>query len=516
VEFRFNLNSANVLFYLGSRIDDTPPRLTYPEIDSFLNSLSMDHDPARPRMLSTDHQWVNSIRGVADNIRDKLRNTPHRNPDETLDSALVERLLNPLAEVLERYDLYILPVGTWRDSEVLDRFAHEAAQMPGHETLVLIPDYYDGLEDARILDPLRATMDTLKNRDLWPGALFILRSGVCAFLPMDDAYLRLTRLAAAFSGAPGQQRMSMAENILSKPSRAVLAARSVRIAQLSDLHFGTSQAAEAEMYLLSSLSRMLPKPDHIVITGDLFDQPRKRYAQQYRNFSHSLQLLSGAKPIVVPGNHDQRVFGNDILGIGQRLRELADLDWQPLRIDHGKRIAFFCFDSSRTGDFARGRVDGKQLLRMATQFDVENQAGALDGYMKIALVHHHPYPYPYEDTSIIDPRSWAEHEKFLELRGSEEFLSWCAGRSVSLILHGHKHVPRLIINSVSSGGNDRQPITTVGCGSSLGAGGSCLSYNIIEWRPDSQFWSVDFQIDRGDGQGFRSAAVTVPNNPSIL
>ena len=148
--------------------------------------------------------------------------------------------------------------------------------------------------------------------------------------------------------------------------------------------------------------------------------------------------------------------------------------------------------------------------------------GAYDTYMKIALVHHHPYPYllapgqliahPYEmpqETSVFDPRGWVGRESFIKLEGAEQLLSWCAGRDVSLILHGHRHIPRLIQDRVSDGADPPRfrEITTVGCGSSLGAGNGPLSFNIIEWQPASNGRTVDFQVDRGDGQGFRSALI---------
>jgi 3',5'-cyclic AMP phosphodiesterase CpdA len=255
----------------------------------------------------------------------------------------------------------------------------------------------------------------------------------------------------------------------------------------------------------------LKKVNQVVITGDLFDQPRQRHAQQYRNFTQQLQLMSGKPPIIVPGNHDQRIFGNAVFGIGRRLRELADLEWGDVVIDDDGQMAFFCFDSSRTGDLARGRVDQDQLLRMATAYEMKNAGQRLDSYLKVALVHHHPYAYAtYKETPIIDPRGWVGRESFIASQDSEKFLDWCATRGVELILHGHKHVPRLIVDHVldkASDGHTYQQITTVGCGSTLGANDSAMSFNLIEWDPGSGNWNTQFMIDRGDGSGFRSVAL---------
>jgi hypothetical protein len=193
------------------------------------------------------------------------------------------------------------------------------------------------------------------------------------------------------------------------------------------------------------------------------------------------------------------------------LRQLTDLEWREVVVDDEAQMAFFCFDSSRTGDLARGCVDREQLLGMATEYEVRNTGQTLDKYLKIALVHHHPYPYvPHKETPIIDPRGWVGRESFIELRESDRFLAWCASRGVELILHGHKHIPRLIVDRVpdeTSDGQTYRAITTVGCGSTLGANGSAMSFNLIEWDPKSGNWSAQFMIDRGDGSGFRSAAL---------
>lgn len=47
----------------------------------------------------------------------------------------------------------------------------------------------------------------------------------------------------------------------------------------------------------------------------------------------------------------------------------------------------------------------------------------------------------------------------------------------------------------------------MGCGTSLGAGDSPLSFNVIDWNPATGSWAVDFQESEPDGRGFRSVAV---------
>ena|ERR1022692_957511 len=506
---RFDLSSTNVVAYLTSPRGTETPRITLDQIRAFLNSLAEDADYARPRIISCNQEWILDIKRTARNSLNLLNERRAEiRFDEVVPSAMLREVLEPLTMVFGLYDIYILPVGSWRDSDVLDRFAQEAARIPGHGILVLIPDYYDPDQNVQVLDPSLGTTEAIRNRGAWPGAIFMLRSGEATFLLIDEAHHRVVELANIMHDVVDQARI---REVVMAPARRVGDRSPRRLLHLSDLHLGTSRAANTEIYVQTALRAHLATVNQIVITGDLFDQPKRRHAQQYRNFAHQLHLLTGKAPIVIPGNHDQRIFGNAILGIGRRLRQLTDLSWREVVVDSEARIAFFCFDSSRTGDLARGCVDQDQLLKMATEYEVSNANQALDGYLKVALVHHHPYPYvPDKETPIIDPRGWVGRESFIEFRDSGRFLSWCASRGVGLILHGHKHIPRLIVDQVldeSSDGAAYRQLTTVGCGSTLGANGSAMSFNIIEWDPESSSWSTQFMIDRGDGSGFRSAAL---------
>jgi predicted MPP superfamily phosphohydrolase len=507
---RFDLGSTNIVAYLTSPKDLVAPRITLDQLEGFLYSLTEDIDPARPRIISGSSEWVADIRRTARRGLDVVRKRSVRiDYNEIVSDTLVKEALDPLAMVLGSYDIYILPVGSWRDSDVLDRFGQEAARIPGHGILVLIPDYYEPHQNVQVLDPSLATTEAIRNRAAWPGAIFMLKSGEATFLPIDEARHRVAELAELMHGYATDQRRI--KEVLTAPSREARDESRRRLLHLSDLHFGTKRAADTQVYVQTALMVSLKKVNQVVITGDLFDQPRQRHAQQYRNFAQQLQLMSGKPPIIVPGNHDQRIFGNAVFGIGRRLRELADLEWGDVVIDDDGQMAFFCFDSSRTGDLARGRVDQDQLLRMATAYEVKNAGQRLNSYLKVALVHHHPYAYAtYKETPIIDPRGWAGRESFIAFQDSDKFLNWCATRGVELILHGHKHVPRLIVDRVldkASDGHTYQQITTVGCGSTLGANDSAMSFNLIEWDPGSGNWNTQFMIDRGDGSGFRSVAL---------
>jgi 3',5'-cyclic-AMP phosphodiesterase len=84
----------------------------------------------------------------------------------------------------------------------------------------------------------------------------------------------------------------------------------VRIAQISDLHikspgvlaYGRVDTATALERCVRALNELNPKPDLVVISGDLVDTPT---AHEYE---HLKRLLAPLKPgfVGIPGNHDSR------------------------------------------------------------------------------------------------------------------------------------------------------------------------------------------------------------------
>jgi hypothetical protein len=173
---------------------------------------------------------------------------------------------------------------------------------------------------------------------------------------------------------------------------------------------------------------------------------------------------------------------------------------------------FFCFNSVEEGNLARGTVTDSQRMRMASSFNEERtrrkrqQKPDIDAYSKIALVHHHPFAYETVPTARYDAflRTITGHEDtFTRFEHAEEFVSWCAERKVSLILHGHKHVPQHAQANVYVSG-ECHTLVVVGCGSTTGAENSPLSYDIVSLDPTTGRWGVTFYYDASkSGAGFR-------------
>jgi len=101
----------------------------------------------------------------------------------------------------------------------------------------------------------------------------------------------------------------------------------------------------------------------------------------------------------------------------------------------------------------------------------------------------------------------------LYLENANEFLEWCALRNIPLILHGHKHVPRHVVEDIKADG-DWKRIQSIGCGSSLGAEDGPLSYNILSWHPQTHNWSAAFFVDNGNATGFTQRYVSISNAQS--
>jgi hypothetical protein len=215
-----------------------------------------------------------------------------------------------------------------------------------------------------------------------------------------------------------------------------------------------------------------------------------------------LERERGEEAVVIPGNHDQKWLGN----LRPDLREIGKVEWSSVVVDDQTQCVFFCFDSSRDAVLARGKITTEQRVHVAAQFDrLCLRRPEVKAYLRVALIHHHPFSFETSKEGLI-PRSLEKlgvtDEYFLRMEDAESFLSWCANRNITLILHGHKHVPRYREEPVKRTDGSTTLITAVGCGTSLGAEGKPLRYNIVGWDPQSRRWAVSYFMDPGDGSGF--------------
>ena len=256
---------------------------------------------------------------------------------------------------------------------------------------------------------------------------------------------------------------------------------------LSDLHIGTRNVDVSKKRLKSLITKQISalEPDDnidFIITGDAVDSPTKVNNYGYVDFSEFLESKSGKKPIFVLGNHDVNIKG---LAFNHRNQRLANYvgNYPDIQINDEIKVIFLLFNSNTNGNFAEGEIGQQQMSEMGNILDnVTN----LQEYKLVALLHHHV-------TSIETPgfynEKWYEKilsqrfiEQTLRLKDADIFLEWLKIRNVSLVLHGHKHIPYIC---------EHNGINIIACGSSTGQvshkeyGKTYLSYNVLKFNMDN-------------------------------
>lgn len=491
---QFDLNHINLVGYLTDETGLAAPRSDLDTIGKFLMSLAYGQHLISSTQGSPD-DWT---RKVADAANDQFKRLNFQFGESANERPVDSRkYLDPLRTYFTGYDFYalVLPADdNSRDDSTL-RFFREAGFGSGANGLVLLPSqrYESGL--AQFVDPFPALRVLADQPIAPPGVLFWTRLGSACALSLRDSFQFLRHdLLDALSGGLKATDAAIAYQASLR--------RSKRILHLSDLHIGLAEATQRRSYLKRHVRGLLPSIDRVAVTGDLFDTPSEDLRASFDEFRRDVEDGTKKRLLVVPGNHDMRIKGNALGRFGRKAEYVTDLDWSPLDVDHDMQTVFFSFNSSEKGDFARGGVTLRQRLSRAEKHDDEiYRNGQVRDYSNIALVHHHPVNYGTQPTALYE-RILARlggDDQFIAFEESEDFLNWCAGRQVGLVLHGHKHVPHLATVQSTQGGK----VTVVGCGSSVGAEGKPMCYDVVTIEPVTKRWSVSFYQDmRGDGSGF--------------
>lgn len=318
----------------------------------------------------------------------------------------------------------------------------------------------------------------------------------------------------------------------------------VRIAHLSDLHFGmkgqTTVWKSLRTYLLTEL-----KPDLILVSGDIVDTPNDGL---FRHSAEELELLRSGRSrcYVCAGNHDRHVQGNAIAGVPRRWRSIAGrirkLFETSAPRDEGLRScttgmsdassqfdkefaqkgmllqlrepAYFEMSSGRlqwklrlvgldssteARYFAQGHIspEAMQNLRAALNGSGENQ----DVDVVIVLIHHHLLPIVEIEGSEQTFQGVLSGTTVLNNAGS--VLEALARDDADIVLHGHDHARH--IARYSSFSARRGDVVVVGAGSATGAHTTLgcdirrASFNLLELTDDS---SVVLREVRNAGPGW--------------
>lgn len=505
---RFDISHINLVGYLTDGADARAPRTDVGTLRLFLMSLAYGE-----RLISatqgSEEDWTVQVARRAERMLERLMHHEGLDRDDILDCA---PYLAPLRPLFNTYDFFalILPGARWDVDLESFAFFKEAGSQSDANVLVLLPSQAAGDGLAEFVDPFPALRQLADRPVAPPGVMFWTRLGNACSLSLRAAKSFFRR---ELSGVPAGSPEAADAVIAHQAARGDVK----RILHLSDLHFGSEEAERRKGYLKEHLLGMANEVDRIAVTGDLFDTPSPPFRASFDEFRRDVERHHGRRLLVVPGNHDMRTKGNALGRIGRNADQAVALAWAPVVIDHDRRMAFLSFNSSEGGSFARGRVDERQRLTVATEYDqAANLNPDIADYTKVALVHHHPVRYDSRPTTVYQ-RLLAfigGEEHYIAFEGGDEFLLWCSRRGVPLVLHGHKHIPHLAIRRpVAESGFAEVKI--VGCGSSMGAENTPMCYDVITIDPATNRSNVSYyHDDNGDGAGFRVQNVAVDLRPA--
>lgn len=518
----FKLEHANIMAYLTSR-SFAAPRIRRNDLSQFLDVFI--YEPERYLIPERGFEpWPKEIAEIARRAQNRLEETQSNSnqesdwrirEEETINGGLVESLMSELRSEFSYYPLYALAVG---DAYSLRDKAKSLAERPLYGSLlVLIPENFQQDGNFNVIDPVPSFSVGLHAAADWPGFVFWTLNGVSAFASLDKVDYLLHEIENEMRNGPRVHRRHRPwpefgypgnfDSVLTKweDSRK---RSSRRLLHLSDLHFGTEYATENQAFLNAELREVVKEVDRVVITGDLIDSPDKSAATLFTGFRDSITYLSGGvEPISITGNHDQRMKGI----WGADYEQVARIGPSRVEVDDKCEMIFLCFNSSEGGKIAQGKISDTQFRSIGSEYrNLLASRQELKSYLPIVLVHHHPFSFEAK------PEGWLEKamnkigfslEPTLVLKDPEKLYEWCVDWDIKTILHGHKHKARYTERQVSHA-DKQMSLTAIGCGSSLGAEGSAVSYNLLEWEPQAQKWVASF-FESNNGGAFRELAVSV-------
>jgi 3',5'-cyclic AMP phosphodiesterase CpdA len=279
---------------------------------------------------------------------------------------------------------------------------------------------------------------------------------------------------------------AVAEDPNASEPQVLRAAGTLRILHISDLHIVENTRFTDSPW--KALHNIIPtiKPDLIVATGDIADNPFSEFLSNRRRtmlaragiwwkiswnswnsllegvlsrsraYLEDLCTTAGLDPAarlrVIPGNHDYRaqglfggheiaaqVFNKVFAGLNTDLA----LDWRgPQSKSASFRTHIYCLDSNgpdEFSNFAAGRLENSELQRVPT---LTEESGPLDEF-RIVLMHHHPMPIAELEFKAKSTwqriRGLTEDDRFLMLRNAGTVMRHLTTAGIHLVLHGHRH-----------------------------------------------------------------------------
>lgn len=499
--WHFEFKHTNFAGYLTAEKPRTAPRAERGVLWEFLGCLSDRHTVERA-IVTRDPNWRDSLRNTA---AQQLESVGRGDFDEVLNEDAVAKILYPLRKYFTGYQIYslLIPAVDERYPDFFEQTFRQLALESNFNILVLLPSTLDS--SANIVDPFPAISSLASQALTPPLAVFWTPEQSACALSINNTKDFIYKYIAS-----GKYSLGEINNVIKIEAQRN---KPKKVLHLSDFHFGDPVANRRKNYFKNHIAETATDVDRVVISGDLFDTPSADLRGVFDEFRNDLEQWTKKPPVLVPGNHDVRRKGNAFWWWGRNSEHAIDIGFDPVVVDDDLRAVFYCFNSCEVGDFAAGGVGDRQRLERASQFDRLKRAKPdLGSFVKIAVVHHHPYSYDTAPTATYEKivrRLFGDTERFVAFENARDFVNWCGMRGVSLVLHGHKHVPHNVMASFEIRDQVKE-LMIVGCGSTTGVENKPMCYDIINLDPATGRWSVSFFHDPdGDGSGFTLQNVTL-------
>lgn len=249
---------------------------------------------------------------------------------------------------------------------------------------------------------------------------------------------------------------------------------SFKIAHISDTHVSPEYNRKNILKLKNLLSQVVDEDyDHVVITGDIAGHGEERDFRSVRRILKYFGLLEYEKLTVIIGNHD--IFGGvhraeDLLSFGKHcqsvnyaekvgLFEKAFRETFPAKAYETERIfpfvkiigpvVFVGINSVRPfhpvlNPFgSNGHVSDRQLQSVERILSHPS----IDGFTRIALIHHHFDKYRPYSSSLADRLYHIFESHTLKLHEQKKVQEIFKTLGVDGVLHGHTHIEEIYSNA---------------------------------------------------------------------